>query len=198
MAAVLIQDDNAASYKKLHDMKPLKSWLAIEEIRASAKADFLRKLRANRGYKRLAEIRKFNERSLSLLEESCWRQYGAAAKSEMTGAGAKAALRSLDRFVSSIGGGFWLGDEIVESLDALRRDLERLASKARRGRPSDPVARSFRRSMHVFIPLAGAFQKTQRAVSQDECDEILADISAVVLDRRVSVSSFTRMRKRDR
>ena len=184
--------------KTYSDMKLPESSLSIEERRASAKADFLRRLRANRGYKRLAEIRKFNERSLSLLEASCWLHRRAAAKNEMRGRRAKAALRSLDRFVSSIGDGFWLSDPIAGSLDALRRDLERLASKARRGRPADPIAKTFRRNMKIFVPLAGASQRTQRAASHDEIDEILADISAVVFGRRVSVSSFTRMRKRDR
>ena len=114
-------------------MKPTKSPLTIEEIRASAKADFLRKLRANRGYKRLAEIRRFDERSLSRLEDSCWLLRRAAARSEIRGARAKAALRSFNRFLSFIAGGFWLSDGLIESLDALRRDLERLASKSRRG-----------------------------------------------------------------
>jgi hypothetical protein len=172
--------------------------LAIKEGRASAKANFLRKLRANRGYRRLAEMRNFNEGSLSLLEDACWRHHSAAARSEMSGARAKAALRHFDRFVSSIGGGFWVSDAIVESLDALGSDLKRLASKARRGRPADPVARLFRKNMKVFVPSAGASQKTLRAASQPTIDEILADISAVVFGRRVSVSSFTRMRKRDR
>ncbi len=172
--------------------------LAIKEVRASAKAGFLRKLRANRGYKRLAEMRNFNERSLALLEESCWRHHSAAARSAMSGARAKATLRHFDRFLSSIGGGFWLSDTIVESLDALGSDLKRSASKARRGRPADPIAKLFRRSMKIFVPSAGASQRTRRAASQHKIDEILADISAVVFGRRVSVSSFTRMRKRDR
>ena len=172
--------------------------LEIKEVRASAKADFLRKLRANRGYKRLAEMRKFNERSLSLLEESCWRHHSASTKSEMSSARAKAALRHFARLISSVGAGLWLSDAIVDSLDALGSDLQRLASKARRGRPADPIAKSFRRNMKIFVPSAGALQRTQRATSQNEIDAILADISAVVFGRRVSVSSFTRMRKRDR
>jgi hypothetical protein len=179
-------------------MKRAEFSIAIKEVRASAKADFLGKLRGNRGYKRLAEMRNFNRRILSLLEESSWRYRVAAARSEIAGARAKAALRHLDRFVSSIGSGFWLHDAIVESLDTLGRDLMRSASKARRGRPADPVAKSFRRNMKIFVPSAGALQRTRRAASQDEIDEILADISAVVFGRRVSVSSFTRMRKRDR
>jgi hypothetical protein len=52
--------------------------------------------------------------------------------------------------------------------------------------------------MQIFFPSARAFQKTQRALSQEEIDGLLTDISAAVLGRRVSVSSFTRMRKRDR
>jgi hypothetical protein len=179
-------------------MKHPESSLAIEEVRASAKADFLRKLRANRGYKRLAELRNSNDRILSHLEESCWRYHCAAVTNEMRGTAAKATLRHLDRFVFSLGGGFWLSDAIVESLDALRRDLKRLASKATRGRPTDPAAKSFRRNMNIFVPSAGALQRTRRAASQDEIDEVLTDISAVVFGRRVSVASFTRMRKRDR
>lgn len=170
----------------------------IKEVRNSARAGLLRKLRANRGYKRLAELRNFNEGSLSLLEEQCWRYYVAAARSEAMGARAKASLSHLDRFVSSIGGGLWLSDATVESLDALGSEFNHLASKSRRGRPADPVAKSFRRNMKVFVPAAGVLQKTQRAASQHKIDEILTDISAVVFGRRVSVSSFTRMRKRDR
>src|SRR5258708_29740743 len=148
--------------------------LAIKEGRISAKADFLRTLRANRGYQRLAEIRNFNVETLSLLEDACWRHHSTAARSAMSGARAKAALRHFDRFVSSIGGGFWLSDTIVESLDALGNDLKRLASKARRGRPADPIAKLFRRSMKIFVPSAGASQKTRRAASQQKIDEILA------------------------
>jgi hypothetical protein len=198
MAIALIQGDNTALSLRLGCMKRPESSLSIEETRGLRKDDFLRKLRANRGYRRLAEIRKFNERILPLLEKSCWLQHVAAVKSEMRGARAKAALRRLDRFVSSLGGGLWLCDAIVESLDDLRHDLERLASKARRGRPADPVAKLFRRNMKVFVPPADALQRSRRATSQDEIDEILADISAVVFRRRVSVPSFTRMRKRDR
>jgi hypothetical protein len=179
-------------------MKGSESHPTIEEIRAAAKADFLRRLRANPGYKRLARIRKYNPKSLSLLEESCWLQHCSAVWHEMRGARARAALKKLDRLVAFIGDAFWHQENVVQSLDDIRRSFARLESKAKRGRPSDPVARAFRRNMQTFIPPASAFQMSRRAVSQTESDEILAEISAVVLGRHILVESFTRMRKRDR
>jgi hypothetical protein len=179
-------------------MNASESYLRIEEICAAAKGDFLRRLRANPGYKRLARVREYNQNSLSLLEESCWLQHCSARWHEMRGVRARAALKKLDRLVAFVGDAFWHQPNVVQSIDAIRSSLTRLESKAKRGRPSDPVARSFRRNMQTFIPPSRAFQKSRRAVSQTESDEILAEISAVVLGRHISGASFSRMRKRDR
>ena len=180
------------------NMKRAKSSLAVKEMQVAAKAHFIQKLQTNRGYERLAEIRGINSDRLRLFEEFCWLNYCAAAEHEMRGVRAKRALRNLERFISSIGDVSWLSDTYVSSLDALNRHLEHLALKAKRGRPADPIGRLLRRNMQKFVPFSGPFKRTRRAASQEYIDEILTEICAVVLGRRVSASSFTRMRKRDR
>jgi hypothetical protein len=116
----------------------------------------------------------------------------------MRGVRAQRALRNLERFISSIGDVSWLPDTYVGSLDALKRHLERLALKAKHGRPADPIGKLLRRNIHTFVPSGGPFERTQRAASQEYIDEIFTDICAVVLGRRVTASSFNRMRRRDR
>jgi hypothetical protein len=179
-------------------MNRAKSSLAVKEMKVAAKAHFIQKLQTNPGYERLAEIRGINSDRLSLFEEFCWLNYCAAAEQEMRGVRAKRALRTLERFISSIGDVSWLPDPYVGSLDALKSHLERLALKARHGRPADRIGRLLRRNIHTFIPFSGPFGRTQRAASQEYIDEIFTDICAVVLGRRVSAASFTRMRRRDR
>jgi hypothetical protein len=179
-------------------MKRAKSSLAVKEMQIAAKAHLIQKLRANQGYKRLAEIRGVNSHRLSLFQEFCWLNYCAAAEQEMRGVRAQRALRNLERFISSIGDVSWLPDTYVGSLDALKRHLERLALKAKHGRPADPIGKLLRRNIHTFVPSGGPFERTQRAASQEYIDEIFTDICAVVLGRRVTASSFNRMRRRDR
>jgi len=179
-------------------MERAKSSLAVKEMQIAAKAHLIQKLQANQGYKRFAEIRGVNSHRLSLFQEFCWLNYRAAAEQEMRGVRAQRALRNLERFISSIGDVSWLPDTYVGSLDALKRHLERLALKAKHGRPADPIGRLLRRNIRTFVPSSGAFERTQRAASQEYIDEIFTDVCAVVLGRRVSASSFTRMRRRDR
>ena len=179
-------------------MKRAKSSLAVQEMQIAAKAELIQKLQANPGYKRLAEIRGINPHRLSLFEEFCWLSHRAEAEHEMRGLRAKRALGNLERFLSSIGDVSWLPDTYVGSLDALRRHLERLALKAKQGRPVDPIGRLLRRNIHAFVPSSGPFERTRRAASQEDLDEIFTDICAERLGRRVSASSFTRMRRRDR
>jgi hypothetical protein len=180
------------------NMKRSKSSLAVKEMQVAAKAQLIQKLQASRGYKRLAKIRGVNSHRLSLFEEFCWRNHCAAAEREMRGVRAKRALTKLERFISSIGDVSWLLDTYIGSLDALKRHLERLALKAKHGRPADPIGRLLRRNMHTFVPFSGSFERTRRAASQEDIDEILADICGVVLGRQVAASSFNRMRRRDR
>jgi hypothetical protein len=66
-------------------MKRAKSSLAVKEMQIAAKAHLIQKLRANQGYKRLAEIRGVNSHRLSLFQEFCWLNYCAAAEQEMRG-----------------------------------------------------------------------------------------------------------------
>jgi hypothetical protein len=179
-------------------MKRASSSLGVEEMKVAARAHFVQKLQTNRGYKRFAEIRGVHSHRLSLFEESCWLHFCAAAENEMRGVRAKRALRNFERLISSIGDVSWLPDTYIGSLDALKRHLERLALKAKHGRPADPIGRLLRRNMEKLVPFSGSFERTRRAASQEDIDEILADICAVVLGRRVTASSFNRMRRRDR
>jgi hypothetical protein len=98
----------------------------------------------------------------------------------MRGLRAKRALGNLERFLSSIGDVSWLPDTYVGSPDALRCHLERLALKAKQGRPVDPIGRLLRRNIHAFVPSSGPFERTRRAASQEDLDEIFTDICAVV------------------
>lgn len=167
-------------------------------MKVAARAHFIQKLQTNRGYKRFAEIRGVNSHRLSLFEESCWLHFCAAAENEMRGVRAKRALRNFERLISSIGDVSWLPDTYVGSLDELKRHLERLALKAKRGRPTDPIGRRLREYLEKFVPFSVPFKRTRRAASQEDLNEIFTDICAVVLGRRVTASSFSRMRRRDR
>ncbi len=167
-------------------------------MQVAAKAQLIQKLQASRGYKRLAKIRGVNSHRLSLFEEFCWRNHCAAAEREMRGVRAKRALTKLERFISSIGNVSWLSDTYVGSLDELKRHLERLALKAKRGRPADPTGKQLREYLEKFVPFSVPFKRTRRAASQEDLNEIFTDICAVVLGRRVTASSFSRMRRRDR
>jgi hypothetical protein len=180
------------------NVRRAKSSFGITQMQIAAKGQFIQKLQANPGYKRLAEIRGINSRRLSLFEEFCWLNHSAAVEQEMRGIRAKRALRNLERFISSIGDVSWLPDTYVSSLDALKRHLERLSLKAKHGRPADPIGKLLRRNIRAFVPSSGPFERTQRAASQEYIDEIFTDVCAVVLGRRVTASSFTRMRRRDR
>jgi hypothetical protein len=180
------------------NMKRASSSLGVEEMKVAAKAHFIQKLQRNPGYKRLAKIRGVNSHRLSVFVEFCWLNYCAAAEQEIRGIRAKRALRKLEGFISSIGDVSWLPDPYVGSLDALRSQLERLALKAKRGRPVDRIGRLLRRNMEKFVPFSGSFERTRRAASQEYIDEILTDVCAVVLGRRVEASSYNRMRRRDR
>lgn len=179
------------------NMKRGSSSLAVEDMQIVAKANFIQKLQKNPGYRRLAEIRGFNPHRLSLFEEFCWLNYCTAAEQEMRGVRAKRAKRAL-RYLERIGDVSWLSDPYVRSLDVLKRHLERLALKAKHGRPADSIGKLLRRNIHAFVPSSGSFERTRRAASQECIDEIFTDICGVVLGRRVSASSFTRMRRRDR
>lgn len=76
--------------------------------------------------------------------------------------------------------------------------MKSLASKAKRGRPSDTIAMFFRQNMHIFVPPARLSQRTTRFLSREESDEIFTELFAIVFERRVSVATFTRMRIRER
>lgn len=82
-------------------------------------------------------------------------------------------------------------------LQVLCLELEKLASRTKRGRPRDPIAISFLRNMQNFIPASRALpSKTKRSISQEEIDKNLSHIFPVVLGRTISKDSFTRMRLR--
>ena len=175
-------------------MKP--DLFTISSTRDAAKADFLRGLRSNKGYKRLATLPRIDADRLTRIERSCWLRYCAAARNKFKGPRAKLAQAHLERLRRALGDSVWLEDSVAQSLRNLGRELEKLASRTKRGRPQDSMARAFFQNMQNLIPLAGAFQRTKRSISQEEIDEIFTEIFSVVFGRRISKESYTRMRLR--
>jgi hypothetical protein len=169
---------------------------ATSSTRTAGQADFLRRLRNNKGYKRLATILRTDPDRLLRLERSCWLHHCAAAKNEFKGPRAKRAQVHLERLRRALDDPLWLKDSIAESLKDLGRELDKLASRTKRGRPRDSMARAFFQNMQIFIPLARASQRTNRSISQEEIDEIFSEIFSVVFGRRISRESYTRMRVR--
>ncbi len=171
---------------------------SIEKARIESKMTFLLKLRANSGYKRLTRIRGFDSGRRNRLEEACWRHHLFAVRNRLFGARAKRALSYFTALRRTLGDPCWIRPVVATSLDRLECDLKSFASKAKRGRPSDSIARYFRQNMHHFVPPADFSQKTTRFLSREETDEIFTEIFALVLGRTISVATFTRMRMRDR
>lgn len=162
----------------------------------SARADFLRRLRNNEGYKRLATVLRLDAGRLTRAERSCWLLHCVAARNEFKGDRAKRAQVHLERLRRALGDPLWLEDSVAESLRNLGQELEKLASRTKRGRPLDSMARAFFQNMQNFIPLARGSQRTNRSISQEEIDEIFSEIFSVVFGRRISKESYTRMRIR--
>lgn len=169
---------------------------AIQSSHVAAKSDFLRRLRDSKDYQRLAPILGVDVDRLARFEQSCWLHSCAAAKNDFKGPRAKRAQAHLERLRHALGNSPWLEDSVAESLRDLDRELAKLASRTGRGRPRDSIGRSFLRNMQNFIPLAHAHQRTNRSISQDEINEILSGIFQVVFGRKISETSFTRMRIR--
>jgi hypothetical protein len=170
----------------------------IEKARDQAKAQFLQKLRANSGYIRFTRIDGFDAGRRQRFEESCWRHRCFALRNELKGARAKRALARLTALCRALGDLCWIPEQVASSLDSLQGDLQHLASKGRRGRPKDTIARAFRRNVHNFVPRAQFSQRTARSLSREETDEILGELLEVVCGRKVSAASITRMRMRER
>jgi hypothetical protein len=179
-------------------MEQRSSSSSIEKARIETKADFLLKLRANSGYIRLTKIRSFDSGRRNRLEEACWRHHCFAIRNRLFGARAKLALSHFTALRRTLGDPCWIPAAVATSLDNLESDLKSLASKAKRGRPSDSIARFFRQNMHHFVPPAHLSQKTSRFLSREETDEIFTELFGLVLGRTVSAVTFTRMRMRDR
>jgi hypothetical protein len=171
---------------------------SIEKARLETKANFLLRLHANSGYRRLTKIRDFDSGRRSRLEEACWLHHLFAVRNRLFGARAKLALSHFTALRRTLGDPCWIPPAIATALDRLESDLKSLASKAKRGRPNDSIARVFRQNMHHFVPAAHSSQKTSRFLSREETDEIFTELFGLVLGRTVSAATFTRMRMRDR
>jgi hypothetical protein len=169
----------------------------IEGMVDQNRALFLRKLRVNHGYVLLTGAPDFDSHRRARFEQACWRFHCAALRNRLKGAGAKRALKYMTELRGALGDLSWAPGRIAESLDELERELEYLASKVNRGRPTDIVGKWFRQVMHHFVPLARWSQRTARSLSQEEIDEGLAELSGTVFGRIISGTSFTRMRKRE-
>lgn len=171
---------------------------SIEKALLETKANFFLKLRANSGYRRLTKIPGFDSGRRNRLEEACWRHHFFAVRNRLFGSRAKRALSHFTALRRTLGDPCWIRPVVATSLDRLESDLKSFASKAKRGRPSDSIARYFRQNMHQFVPPAHSSQKTSRFLSREETDEILTELFGLVLGGTVSVATFTRMRMRDR
>ena len=164
----------------------------------SAREQFLRKLRTNLSYIRFTRISGFDPGRRERFEESCWLHHCAALQNELKGARAKRTLAHLTAFRSALGDQSWLPDQVVSWLDSLQDELRLLASKGRRGRPKDTIARALRRNMTIFVPPVYLPKRTARSLSREEFDEILGDLLGVICGRKVSAATIKRMRARER
>jgi hypothetical protein len=174
------------------------SSVKIEGTGDQNRALFLRKLRVNPGYVRLTGAPDFESDRRARFEEACWRFHYAELRNQLKGARAKRALKYMTVLRGVLGDLSWAPGRIAESLDELERQLEYLASKVNRGRPTDMVGKWFRQTMHLFVPPARWSQRTARSISREEIDEGLAELSGTVFGRRILGTSLTRMRKREK
>jgi hypothetical protein len=128
----------------------------------------------------------------------CWLHHSNAKRAPLDSARAKRALFKLNALRQILGNTCGLPPVIDPALDLLEKSLKIWASKKKRGRPTNTVAKVFRQTMYTFIPTVLSSQKTGRSLSREASDEILAELSALVFGRSISSASFTRMRMRDR
>jgi hypothetical protein len=162
------------------------------------RADFLNNLRANPGYIRLTKSPGFDSGRRRRLEEACWLHHCNAKRARLDSARAKRALFKLNALRQILGNTCGLPPVIDSALDLLEKSLKTWASKKKRGRPTNTLAKVFRETMYIFIPNMPSSQKSSRLLSREASDEILAELSALVFGRSVSSASFTRLRMRDR
>ena len=169
-----------------------------DKPRNSAREQFFQKLRADSGYIRFTRISGVDSERRERFEESCWLHHCAALRNELKAGRAQRALAHLTMLRSVLGDQSWLPDQVVSSLDSLQDELRLLASKGRRGRPKDTIARALRRNMTMFVPAVYLPKRTARSLSREDIDEILGDLLGLICGRKVSAASIKRMRARER
>lgn len=169
----------------------------MTQLQPGAREDFLARLHRNAGYGKLIEAPAFDRARQHRFDEFCWKEHQIAVRNELIGARAKRVLSSLRKLRAQLGAAVWLEQWVLDALDQLDRELEKLASKARRGRPKDNTAQVFREISYNLLPFQfSRSPKSRRALKRDDADEHLAKVFAVIFGRAIAPESFTRMRKR--
>jgi hypothetical protein len=170
----------------------------IQEARKRARGRFQEQFERTFAYDLFSPMRKYQVGRFELLKDACWNFRCEETRTQMRGARAGRALSLLGRLKKELGDPTWLSENEAVALDTLLEKLQSLAKIRTKGRRRDNLGQTFRRNMGVFLYPAVLTKQGCRALSRQEADEVLAGLSAVALDRTVSLESYRRMRDRER
>jgi len=91
--------------------------LCSGRVGKSDRAEFLERLRANRGYRRLQSNYRYEPERLSRLEEYCWLCYCQAIRLELKGPRARRLLGCLSSLQAELGDTCWLPGKVLRGLN---------------------------------------------------------------------------------
>jgi hypothetical protein len=172
--------------------------LTIQEARARARSRFQDQFEQTFAYDLFSPMRKYQREQFERIKDTCWSFRCEESRAQMSGARAERTLSPLRRLKMELGDPTWLSDNEAAALDTLEQKLRKLASSRKKGRRRDNLGQIFRRNMWVFLYPAVLTKQGCRALSRQETDHVLSDLSALALGRRVSPESYSRMRQRER
>jgi hypothetical protein len=184
--------------EKESTMNEVTEQLTIQEARKRSRYRFEEQFERTFAYELFSPMRKYQLGRFELLKDACWNFRCEETRTQMRGARAGRALSLLGRLKKELGDPTWLSENEAAALDTLLEKLQSLAERRTKGRRRDNLGQTFRRNMGVFLYPAVLTKQGCRALSQQEADEVLAGLSAVALDRTVSLESYRRMRDRER
>jgi hypothetical protein len=179
-------------------MNEVTEHLTTQEARKRSRDRFQEQFERTYAYELFSPMREYQLRRFELLKDACWSFRCEETRTQMRGARAGRALSLLGRLKKELGDPTWLSENEAAALDTLLEKLQSLAKRRTKGRRRDNLGQTFRRNMDIFLYPAVLTKQGCRALSRQEADEVLAGLSAVALDRTVSLGSYRRMRDRER
>jgi hypothetical protein len=123
--------------------------------------------------------------AMETLEEFCWCCYANAIRLELKGVRAEKVPARLACFDDELRHNCRLSPEIASALSCLREQLETLAPKKGCGRPHNTVGRLIQPNIGVFLPRDLRSRGRGGSFTVEQPDEIVNDILATILRRRV-------------